>query len=127
MSSSLTVLGLPAGKRVVLRLVATGAGGRRGSASVTVRVKGDAPRFTSLTKPAKLAKGKRSLKLRLSSTIPAALTVSGSGVKKLHATVRPRPHSVTVKLRKKTGTVRLKLRLASGRKARTVTVTIPRG
>jgi hypothetical protein len=121
---SLSVLGLPAGGRVRLRLVATDRRGRRGSASIVVEVTGHPPRFIELTGR---RAGARSLRLRVASSIPARLRVSGAHVRRHRSRVGPAARTVRVRLRGRAGRrVRVRLRLSSGRLASKLELTVRR-
>lgn len=76
----LTVRSLPAG-RVRLTLVATDAHGRKGTASVVLRVRAVKPVFLQLVTPSRIARESKRMRIAIESSIPAQLTVSGRGVR----------------------------------------------
>jgi hypothetical protein len=64
--------------------------------------------FTVLDSPRVVAKGARSLSLRVASTLPARLAVSGLGVQAAHLQVGERPRRLRVPV---AGRIQLRLEL----------------
>jgi hypothetical protein len=118
--STRTVSGLRAGRHVIR---VTASDGRRSSTvAVPVRVTAVRPAFLRLDAPARLARGARSARLRVASTVPATLLVGG----RRHA-VDTRPRGVVVRVRPGTTPLRLTLRLRSGALQTRVPLTVERG
>ena len=117
--ASVTVGGLRAGRHRI-RAVAR-AGGRTGSTTVTIGVRAVAPAFLRLDAPGKIKRRARKVTLRVASTVAARLTI---GRKRFN--VGPRSKRVTVKVRPGSSTLRLRLRLRSGGKSASETVSIDR-
>ncbi|HVE67875.1 MAG TPA: hypothetical protein VNB64_04770, partial [Solirubrobacteraceae bacterium] len=102
-----TVAGLPPGRRR-LRLVATDAAGRRGAASVVVRVRGAAPLFLTVRAPRTLSRLARVVRVRVASSVPASLRVGAQ-----RATVGRRARTIPVGVAPGRGRLRLHLRLTA--------------
>jgi len=121
-----SVAGLRPGRHVI-RLVARDRLGRRGSARVVVRVAGARPALIVRGAPRAVAKNARRVRLRLASTVPARLRLSGKNVIRSRHKLGRRARRVTVRVRPGTAdlVVRAVLR-ASGRRGK-ATITIPRG
>jgi hypothetical protein len=102
-----------------VKLTATDYARRHGSASVKLKIVKVAPLFTTLEAGA-LTGQARSLKLRVASTLPATLAVSGKGVKRESVELGTKPETVKVALdRKALDAYALKLKLkADGRTTR---------
>jgi hypothetical protein len=125
--ANLSVLGLPAGRRVKLRLVATDTHGRRAAAAVRVKVSGHAPRFVLLRHPKRLRRSSRAFALRVAASFPSRLTVSGPHVRRARHRAGPATRTIRVRLRGRPGKrVRVKLRLASGRLSSRVAFAVRR-
>jgi len=88
---------------------------------VTVRVAAVRPRFTRLDAPATVARRARRVTLRVASTVPATLRIG-----RLRRSVDQRTSRVTAPLRGRRRTVRLTVRLSSGRLSTRTAVTIRR-
>ncbi len=114
------VSGLTPGSHVI-RLVARDRAGREGSAAVRVQVTAVRPFFVSLSAPRRLARGARSVRLKLATNVASVLRAGG----RRYALSR-RGRTVTVRVRPGRGTLALGLRLSAGRKAATKTLRIPR-
>ena len=95
--------GLRAGTRKI-RLVGRDSAGRKGSATVKVRVQAVTPQFLSVDAPSKVSRRARSVKLKVQSSVPAKLKVG-------RTKVRLGRRAKTVKVRVKPGKSRLALTL----------------
>jgi hypothetical protein len=119
--------GLPGGKhRIVLE--ARDSAGRRGRAAVTVTLRAAQPLFLKLSAPKKVSRKAHSLKLKVSSSLPARLTVRGGAGKRAQA-FRVSRKLRGLKLRVPASRKKLKLRLtlAAGGRTRTARATVGRG
>jgi PKD repeat protein len=124
--ASLAVRSLPAG-RVRLTLVATDAVGRKGSASLVVRVRGVKPAFLQLETPGRLAREAKRMKIAIESTIPAQLTVSGRGVRTLGGrVVGLRVHAFRLRVQPGRRPLVLRVVLAAGGKVAVERIRITR-
>jgi hypothetical protein len=119
--SSISVLGLPPGRRTI-RLVARDRRGRKASARVRVRVIGAAPQFLDVRAPRKLSPRARRLRLRVAATIPARLRIGRQRYR-----VGRRLKKLTVRVKRGRSPLVLKLRLSSGRKGTVRKLLVPRG
>ncbi len=114
------VNGLPPGLRRI-RLVARDRLGRRGIATVRVRIVAVRPRFLVLEAPRHLRPGAHSLALRISANVRALLTVRG-----VRYRVDRRPRRIQVRVDPGRRPLRLPLRLRAGRLGTVVILTIRR-
>jgi len=111
---------LPAGTtRITLR--ARDRLGRTARASVRVRVLAATPHLLSLKAPASVARGARSVALRVATTIPATLSIAG----RRYAVGRS-ARRLRVALRPGRGDARLRLRISAGGRTSAATLVIPR-
>ncbi len=117
---SVAALGLTPGRRTI-SLLARDRFGRTGRDSVVVVVTGARPIFLTLKAPGSVKRKARSVRLRVSSSLPARLQVGGQRFR-----VGRKAHAVTVKVARGAKALHLKLRLTSGGKSTTRTVVIPR-
>ncbi len=114
---SITVKGLAPGRhRITLSVTRSGV---TGQATRTVTVRGVKPAFLVLEAPAQIARGARSVRLRVASTVDATLSAGGK-----RATVTPKATGVTLPI--KAGATTLTLTLQSGRLKTKQTITITR-
>ncbi len=109
-----------------IRLVATDAGGRRATAAVTVRVVPVTPRLERIAAPARIGTRARRVVLRVASTVPATLTVTGRGVVRTRARVDRRTRRVIVAVRPGGRPLQLRLLLSSGGRAMRAEVGVER-
>ena len=112
--ANIAIYGLKPGLRT-LTLYARDRTGRRGKASVKVRVRGVKPRFLALGM-ADVAQGQRSFLLQVSSSLPATLRI---GKQRFHVDRKVRTVSVKIK---PNGPVSLKLKLTAYGRSSTITV-----
>jgi hypothetical protein len=110
---------LPAGTRSV-RLEATDAAGRTGSASVAVRVRATTPFFVRLSAP-RVSRTARTAVLVVSATQPSTLTVRGRRHRVGHRTTR-----IRVPIGAGRTPVRLRLTLTAGGRRSTSTIVVNR-
>jgi hypothetical protein len=92
-----------------IRLVARDRTGRRGSATVPVRVIATRPQLLSLSGPKRVGRRARSLRLQIAVSVRARLTVNGRSFP-----VGRKARSVRIPIRAGRGAVRLRLRLSAG-------------
>jgi hypothetical protein len=95
--------------------------GRRGRATVVVRVDGSLPRFTILHAPKRVRRTARRVTLTVATTFAATLRIG-----KASYPVGPQRKKVRVRIKPGRKQLQLKLRLVSGRQAVTVPLVIPR-
>ena len=94
---------IPAGAREI-RLVASDAAGRTGSASVRIRAPASMPFFTRLTAPPTLSRRARRMTLVVATTQAALVRVAGRrfkvgrAVRRIHVPVRPGRETLTLRL-----------------------------
>lgn len=119
---SISVTGLPAGRRRI-RLVASDAAGRSGSDSVVVGLTPALPRFLTLRAPAKLRSRARRLVLRVAVTVPARLKARGRSFR-LPARRLTR---VRVPVPRGKKELVLRLRLVGGRRSAVTELRVRRG
>ncbi len=122
---SISVSALRPGKHKI-RLVARDRFGRIGSDRVTVRLKAAAPRFLRVKAPSKLGRRARRLSLRVSSTIPATLRISGKRVRQTRKRVTRRLRRITVRVRSGRKTLRVRVRLSAGGKSTSSVLRVAR-
>lgn len=115
-----TVGGLPAGRHKVT-LLARDSRGRRGSRSVTVRIRGVKPLFTLLRGPKRISRQARVVSLRVATTLPATLVVGGK-----RFSVSPRSRAISVPIRRGRGNLNVRLELRSGGKRTRLRLPIAR-
>ena len=110
-----------------VKLTATDYARRHGAATVKLKIVRVAPLLTTLEAGA-LSSGGRTVKLRVASTLPSTLTVSGTGIERESAEVGTKPETVKVALdRELLAEYSLKLKLrGDGRTTRQV-LTVARG
>lgn len=108
-----------------LRAVARDALGRRGSATVRVRVVPAAPSFTLLEVPARVAPLARRLQLRVATSFPGRLVVQGAA-RTTRTRVGQATRRVTVPIPRSTGVLRLRLVVGADGVTRTVPLEIER-
>ncbi len=121
-----SVVGLPAGRRVPIRLVARDATGRKGSARVTIRVNAAPPRILQLTTPKRVSQKAKRVVIRLRASLPSKLKITGNGAKTLTASAGFKARSYRVQLTKRRGTpLRLKIRLVAGNRKSRFALSIP--
>jgi hypothetical protein len=117
---SVAPLGLPPGRRRIT-LTATDRFGRRGRASVVVRLRPATPVLLTARGPKSVGQKARRVKLRVAASIPARLTVRGQRFK-----VDRRVRRIRVKVRRGTKPLALTLRVAAGGRASVTRVRIKR-
>ena len=110
-----------------VKLTAIDYARRHGAATVKLKIVRVAPLLTTLEAGA-LSSGGRSVKLRVASTLPSTLTVSGKGIERESAEVGTKPETVKVAVdRELLAEYSLKLKLrGDGRTTRQV-LTVARG
>lgn len=108
-----------------LRAVARDARGRRAAAFVRVVVAPAAPSFTVLGAPRRVAPAARLVRVRVATSLPARLVVRG-GVRRTVARVGPRARTVTVRIPRATGILRLRLAATADGRTQTVPLEIER-
>ena len=111
---------IPAGTSVI-RLLATDAAGRTGSASVAVRTPASIPFFTRLSAPPRLSRRARQVTLVVATTEPATLEVAGR-----RFYVGRRARRIRVPIHPGRTTLTLHLTLASAGKSIRETITVRR-
>lgn len=116
----ITVPSLAPGKRRI-SLTAKPRNGRPGTASVSVRVAPDLPRFTVLQAPTRVRSRARRVNIRAATTFPATLQVG-----KRRLAVGPRARRIGIPVRPGRSLLSLTLRLRSGRLTTAVPILIPR-
>ena len=107
--------------RVRLRLVARDRHGRRGSASVRIRVLAARPFFVTLTAPRRISRRARSIRLRVATNVTATLKAGGRRYR-----VTRHGRSVRVKVKRARRTLTLSLRLVAHGRSATRTLHLPR-
>lgn len=122
---SISVSALRPGRHTI-RLVARDRFGRTGSARVKVRLKAAAPRFLRVKVPTRLRRKARRLTIRLSSTIPATLRVSGKRVQRKRGRLSRRLKPVAVRVKRGSEELRVRLRLSAGGKKTIRTLRVAR-
>lgn len=123
--SQITVSGLPAGARQI-ELVARDRVGRTAMASLVVRLLATRPLFLTLQAPRKLGRKTRSLRLTVSSSLDATLTVQVAGLRPQRFAVGRRARHLTVHILRGSKTLSLRLSLGAAGLTRTTTLNIPR-
>jgi len=116
---------LPAGRDRVT-LVATDSLGRRGSASVFVRVMPTRPAFLRLDAPTRVSPAARHLTLVVAASLRSRLAISGAGVVGARYDVGPVPRSLRVALRPGQRSLGLRLVLSAGGRSTALVVPIAR-
>jgi hypothetical protein len=123
--AQITVSGLPAGRqRIVLRAV--DSAGRVGRASLLVELKATRPLFLTLRSPGKIARRARSLRLAVTSSIPATLVVRIAGLRPQAFAVNRKTRIVTVRLPQGMKPLVLQLALSANRLTRSGVLVIGR-
>jgi hypothetical protein len=116
--------GLAAGRHRV-QLVARDSSGRVGRASIVVRLAGARPLFLVLSAPKGVKRSARSLRLKVSTSLAARLTVRGGrGVQRFFVSRKTRTLAVRVSNGAKQLTLRLAL--AAGGKQTSARLSVPR-
>jgi hypothetical protein len=118
--TTLSVTGLSPGRHTI-QLVA-GERGSTGTATVNVTVIAVKPAFLRLDAPARVASTARSVKLKVASSVGATLTVAGQSFP-----VSPTARTVSVRIPRGDGAVKLTLTLRAGPLSTTHVLEIPRG
>ena len=117
--------GLPPGRhRIVLE--ARDRSGRVGRDSVAVTLTGARPLFLKLKAPARVSRNARAVHVRVASTLPARLSVSGAGGRRQRFAVDRHTRTLTVRLRRGTRPLALRFSLRSGRATNAQTLTLAR-
>ena len=117
--------GLPAGRhRIVLE--ARDSAGRVSRDSVTVTLTQAKPLFLTLSAPVTVKRTARSLRLRIAVSQPSQLIVSGAGGRAQRFAVDRKARRLTVRLRRGTKPLTLRLTLEAGRQTNLRTVTVAR-
>jgi len=111
-------------RRLILR--ATDYRGRTGRAAATLRIRRPKPLFLNLT-AGRLGPRSRRLRLRVASTVPARVTISGRGVRRISRPVSKKPRRVLVPVTAGRRALRLRVRLVADGKATTVFLSVRRG
>jgi hypothetical protein len=91
-----------------------------------VRVTRVAPAFVGLRVPESAGARDRTLRLRLASTLPGSLAVSGGGVRKRTVAVGIKTSTVVVRVTPGTGLLTLRLALTAGGRTTRATATVSR-
>ncbi len=121
-----STVGLAPGKRVPIRLVAKDAAGRKGSAKVRIHVRAAKPRILELKAPPRLRRKAKRVVIKLRSSLPSRISITGKGVKKLSSSAGFKMKSYAVKLTKPRGRqLTLRVRVAAGKKASHVALQMP--
>ena len=105
--------GLSPGRRR-LRVVVRDGRGNVGRAGVVVRVRPVRPQLLGLRVPGRISPRARSLRLRVRTTVPAALRVSGTGRRSRAVKVSRAARRVTVKVKRGRRDLRLRLTVKAG-------------
>ncbi|MEA2470634.1 MAG: large repetitive protein, partial [Thermoleophilaceae bacterium] len=122
---SIAASGLPSGRRQIT-LVARDHLGRTGRRSIAVVINGARPIFLTLKAPGSVTSKARSLRLKVSTSLPARLLVRGSKVPAQGFSVGRKARTVSVPVARGAGRLTLRLRLTSGGKSSSRTVLIRR-
>ena len=109
-----------------IRAEVTDATGRRGSATIRVRVVAVAPELRVLSAPGRISLRTRRVRLRVSSSLAARLVIHGGGVRPVRAAVSAAPRVIRVPIRPSVGLVKLRLRAVAGGRGSTTVVEIDR-
>jgi hypothetical protein len=102
------------------------SGGRRGVATVRLKVTKVTPRLLTAGGPAKLGKSARSVTLTLAASVPSSLKITG-GAKTVNATLGRRAQKVRVPVKPSAKTLALVLQLRGGGGSAVESLAIPRG
>jgi hypothetical protein len=100
--------------------------GRTGRRSIAVVISGARPIFLTLKAPGSVKRNAKSLRLKISTSLPARLLVRGSHVPAQGYSVGRKARTVSVRVGHGTGRLTLRLRLTSGGKTTSSTVVIRR-
>ena len=124
--AQLGVGGLTAGRHR-LRLQGIDGAGRRASARVTVRVQAVAPLFLALDPPRAARRRGGRLSVRVASSLPARLRVTGARVRPSRFSVGARRRAVPVRYRAGRAPLVLRLALTADGKTTRAELVLPRG
>lgn len=123
--AQITAMALPAG-RDRINLQARDRNGRVARASVVVRLGAARPLFLKLQTPRSVRRAARSLRIRMSSSMPARLIVQVPGLRPQRFSVDRRARGLTLRIRPGRKAVSLRLVLAAGGKRNTQALVIRR-
>ncbi len=110
--TQISIADLPAGRQRI-RLIARDRFGRTASASVLVRLRASRPVFIALRVPGRIGRHTRSLRLHVTSSLPARLVIRGAGSRAQRFAAGPASRSVVVRVRPGRSTLRLSLSLSA--------------
>jgi hypothetical protein len=123
--AQITVSGLPGGRRRI-KLIARDRFGRRATAAVVVRLRATLPLFLKLQAPRTAGRKARSLRLTVSSSVPATLVVRIAGRRAQRFAVGRETRRLKVLVNRGSTTLILTLSLQAGGPVRTAVLTVPR-
>ncbi len=109
-----------------ISLVARDRFGRTSRAAIRVRLTGARPLFLKLTAPKKVGRRARSLKVRVASSLPSRLTLTGGGGKAQRFAVGRHSRKLRVRVRRGSKPLRLRLKLRVGHATSVRTVVVRR-
>ncbi len=122
----ISATGLPAGRHRVDLLARDGAG-RTGRASVVVVLPAARPLFLTVSAPRSVKRAAGSMRLKLVSSLPATLAVRAAGLRTQRFTVGRKARTITVRIPRGAKPLNLRLSLTAGTRSSVRSLLVTRG